>query len=111
MAMFERKHIFQSIIFGIHVKFPACNFVWCTLNYFCFFSFKKKEDSNEDLNDFGQWKRKNRSKWWSPCQEFDKEFDKNLTNYSSNIDERHKVGLQKHQWKMDISNKKKKGFH
>lgn len=25
---------------------------------------QEKQDSNEDLNDFEQWKRKNRSKWW-----------------------------------------------
>ena len=112
MAMFEREHIFQSIIFGIHIEFPACNFIWRTSKYFCFFSlFKKKEDSNEDLNDFGQWKRK---KWIQVMKSFwvrslIKSSTRTWPPTPATLTSATRWGLQKHAWKMDISSRKE-GF-
>lgn len=81
MPMFEREHIFQSIIFGIHVEFslfrkkktPAK--IWTILD-----SEREKMDPSDEV---------------FLGQEFDKEFEKNMTTYTSNIDQRHKVGFTK----------------
>ena len=97
MAMFEREHIFQSIIFGIHVEFPVCNFIWCTSKYLCFFSLFRKKKTPTKIWTILDSKRDKMhpSDEVFLGQEFDKEFEKNMTTYTSNIDQRHKVGFTK----------------